>query len=121
MVRIYLTGFSREALNEFKTIEPNVRTIYRCSAHICLTDLSALLNIVGKEGRLYTTVSEFRTQTLLPDYPDAAAIIGIMGTENHYQLEVRLNMMPLPMEQMTAWLEELFAYPMTYAPLSPFP
>ena len=120
-VRIYLTGFSRDALNEFKTIEPGVRTIYRCSAHICLTDLPALLDIVGTGGRLYTTVSEFRTQALLPDYPDAAAIVGIMGTGNRYQLEVRLNMMPLPMDQMATWLEELFAYSMTYTPLSPFP
>lgn len=120
-VRIYLTGFSREALNEFKTIEPGVRTVYRCSAHTCLTDLPALLDIVGKGGRLYTTVSEFRTQAILPDHPDAAVIVGIMGMGSHYQLEVRLNMMPLPMTAMTAWLEELFACPMTYAPLSPFP
>lgn len=120
-VRIYLTGFSREALNEFKAIEPDVRTVYRCSAHACLTDLPALLDIAGKGGRLYTTISEFRTQEVLPDQPDAAAIIGIMGTEHHYQLEVRLNMMPLPMNEMTSWLEDLFTYPMTYAPLSPFP
>ncbi len=120
-VRMYLTGFSREALNEFKTIEPDVRTVYRCSAHACLTDLPALLNIVEKGGRLYTTISEFRTQTILPDHPDAAAIIGIMGTEQHYQLEVRFNRMPLPMDEMTAWLEDLFAWPMNYAPLSPFP
>ncbi len=120
-VRIYLTGFSREALNEFKAIEPGVRAVYRCSAHACLTDLPALLDIVGTGGRLYTTVSEFRTQTMLCDHPDAAAIVGIMGTEHHYQLEVRLNKMPLPVNEMTAWVEELFALPMTYAPLSPFP
>ncbi len=120
-VRIYLTGFSREALKAFKAIEPDVRTAYRCSAHACLTDLPILLNIAGQGSRLYTTVSEFRTQALLPDYPDAAAIVGIMGTENRYHVEVRLNMMPLPMDEMTAWLEALFAYPMTYAPLSPFP
>lgn len=120
-VRIYLTGFSRDALNEFKTIEPDVRTIYRCSAHICLTDLPALLDIVGTGSRLYTTVSEFRTQALLPDSLDAAAIVGIMGTGNRYQLEVRLNMMPLPMDRMSAWLEELLSHSMAYAPLSPFP
>ncbi len=120
-VRIYLTSFSQEALNEFKAIEPDVRTVYRCSAHACLTDLPALLDIVGKGGRLYTTISEFRTQALLPDHSDAAAIIGIMGTDNHYQLEVRFNMMPLPMNEMAPWLEDLFNFPMTYAPLSPFP
>ncbi len=119
--RIYLTGFSREALNEFKAVEPAVRTVYRCSVHASLADLPALLDVVGNGGRLYTTVSEFRTQAVFPDHPDAAVIVGIMGTENHYQIEVRFNMMPLPMNETTAWLEDLFTFPMTYAPLSPFP
>ena len=120
-VRVYLTGFSQEALNEFTTTEPRTRTVYRCSAHVRLTDLPDLLEIVGKGGRLYTTVSEFRTQSVLPDYPDAAAIVGIIGTTHHYQLEVRFNRMPLPMSEMDRWLEDLLTFPMTYAPLSPFP
>ena len=76
---------------------------------------------MGNGGRLYTTVSEFHTQSMLPRCPDAVVVIGIMATGERYQLEVRLNMMPLPMDDMTRWLETVFMCPMTYAPLSPFP
>ncbi len=120
-IRMYLTGFSADALKTFKAIEPETRTICRCSVHTCLTDLPELLAIIGEGGRLYTTIAEFHTQSMLPHHPDAVVVIGIMGTANHYQLEVRLNMMPLPMDDMTDWLENLLAYPVTYAPLSPFP
>ena len=120
-VRMYLTGFDREALKEFKTIAPETHTVYRCSAHASLTDVPDLLEIVGQDGRLYTTISEFRTQVVLPEHPDAAAVVGIIGTKDHYQVEVRLNMMPLPQPQTEQWLEELLGYSMTYAPLSPFP
>ncbi|MEC4680650.1 MAG: hypothetical protein VST67_08125, partial [Nitrospirota bacterium] len=60
-------------------------------------------------------------QHLLPDYKNAAAVIGVMTTGNQYQLEVRLNMMPLPKSDMDPWLEELLGVPMHCAPLSPFP
>ncbi len=120
-IRMYLTGFSDDALHEFKAIEPDTRTICRCSVHACLTDLPELSTLVGQGGRLYTTVAEFHTQSMLPHHPDAVVVIGIVGTEDRYQLEVRLNMMPLPMDDMTPWLEALFRYPMIYAPLSPFP
>lgn len=120
-VRVYLTGFPQQALHEFQEIEPHNRFAYRCSAHTCLTELPDLLGIMGESGRLYTTICEFYTQHLLPDYKNAAAVIGVMTTGNQYQLEVRLNMMPLPKSDMDPWLEELLGVPMHYAPLSPFP
>ncbi len=120
-VRIYLTGFSDDALHEFKAIEPEAHRIFRCSVHACLTDLPELSTIVGQGGRLYTTISEFHTQSIFPRHPDAVIVIGLVGTEGRYQLEVRLNMLPFPMDDVTRWLEDLCMYPMTYAPLSPFP
>ncbi len=120
-IRISLTGFSEDALNEFKAIAPETRRLCRCSMHTCLADLPDLSTIVGQGGRLYTMVAEFHTQSRFPHHPDAVVVIGLMGTGDRYQIEVRLNMMPFPADDVTRWLEALFLYPMTYAPLSPFP
>lgn len=120
-VRIYLTGFPQQALHDFQKIEPNTPLAYRCSAHTSLTEVPDILGIVGENGRLYTTICEFYTQRVLPDFKDAAAVVGIMTTGNQYQLEVRFNMMPLPKADMDSWLEELLGVPMHYSLLSPFP
>lgn len=121
-VRIYLTGFTQKALFEFQDLETNNRLAYRCSIHTCLEELPDILEIVGGNGRLYTTICEFHTQDLVSHHKNnAVAVVGIMTTDNRYQLEVRFNMMPLPKDDMTPWLEELLGFPMQYAPLSPFP
>ena len=120
-VRIYLTGFSQEALHEFQGMASHDRLAYRCSAHTALTEVPDILRIIGDNGRLYTTICEFHTQHILPHHKDAAAVVGVMTTGNRYQLEVRFNMMPLPKPDMDPWLEELLGHPMCYAPLSAFP
>jgi hypothetical protein len=120
-VRAYLTGFSEEALDEFQAVEPGARLAYRCSVHCPLDDLPEVLRAIAPAGRLYATLCEFQTQQMLPGGADASAIVGIVGAEDGFQLEIRLNRAPLPEDEMAAWLERLLRMPVTYAPLPPFP
>jgi hypothetical protein len=119
-VRAYLTGFSEPALEEFQAVSPGARAAYRCSAHCPLDDLPEVLQAIEPAGRLYATLCEFQTQRLLPDDADASAIIGIVGAEGGFQIEVRLNRAPLSEEAVPDWLEGLLGMPVTYAPLPPF-
>jgi hypothetical protein len=120
-VRAYLTGFSETALAEFDAIAPGRRAAYRCSAHAPLDELPEILEAIQPEGRLYTTLCEFSTQQLLPEGADASAIIGIVGRDAQFQVEVRLNRAPVSEAEMLPWLENLVGLPVTYAPLPPFP
>jgi hypothetical protein len=120
-VRAYLTGFSEEALDEFQAVAPGARPAYRCSVHCPLDELPEVLRAIAPAGRLYATLCEFQTQPLAPTGTDASAIVGIVGAEGAFQLEVRLNRAPLPEEEMAGWLERLLDMPVTYAPLPPFP
>ncbi|MFM8539866.1 MAG: hypothetical protein ACKOBZ_00070 [Nitrospira sp.] len=120
-VRAYLTGFSDEALNEFAAEAPGTRLSYRCSVHCPLGDVPEVLRAIAPAGRLYTTLCEFHTQQIWPGGADASAIIGIVGSDGGFQLEVRLNRAPLQEENMTGELERLLGMPVTYAPLLPFP
>jgi hypothetical protein len=120
-VRAYLTGFSEEALSEFQAIDGGARSMYRCSAHSPLDEIPEILGAIAPSGRLYATLCEFQTQTLIAEGDDASAIIGLVGLDGAFQLEARLNKAPLPEEDMRPWLEELLGLPMTYAPLPPFP
>jgi hypothetical protein len=120
-VRAYLTGFGEEALEEFEAVAPDVRLAYRCSVHCPLDDLPELLAAIAPAGRLYATLCEFPTQQLQPGGGDASAIVGIVGAEGGFQLEVRLNRAPLPEDEMAGWLEQLLKMPVAYAPLPPFP
>jgi hypothetical protein len=119
-VRAYLTGFSEEALGDFAVIEPPARLAYRCSVHCPLDDLPEVRTAIGVDGRLYATLCEFQTQELIPEGEEAAAIVGVIGTGNGFQLEVRLNRAPLREELMAGWLERLLGYPVVYAPLPAF-
>ncbi|MBI3357511.1 MAG: hypothetical protein HY038_12220 [Nitrospirae bacterium] len=119
-VRAYLTGFSEEALTEFQAIESGVRFAYRCSVHCPLDDLPEVLDAIQPDGRLYATLCEFQTQELLPEGEDASAIIGIVGFNGEFQIEIRLNRAPLNEEAMTEWLERLIGHPVVYAPLPAF-
>jgi hypothetical protein len=120
-VRAYLTGFSEEALDEFQAVAPGARLAYRCSVHCPLDDLPEVLRAIAPGGRLYATLCELQAQQLKPDGADASVIVGIVGAEGGFQLEVRLNRAPLPEEEMAGWLEQLVGMPVTYAPLPPFP
>lgn len=119
-VRAYLTGFSEAALTEFQKIEPAARLAYRCSVHCPLNDLPEVQNVIQPHGLLYATLCEFQTQTVLPDADDASAIIGIVGVNGQFQIEMRLNRAPLHEEAMVPWLERLIGLPIAYAPLPAF-
>ena len=119
-VRAYLTGFGTETLQKFGTIQPGGRSVYRCSVHCALGELSDVLSTIEPQGRLYSTLCEFNTQDLLPDGEEASAIVGIVGSNGRFQLEMRLNRAPLPEAQMAPWLERLLGHSVLYAPLLPF-
>jgi len=120
-VRAYLTGFSAPALEEFQALQPGARPAYRCSAHCRLDELPDVLGAIAPAGRLYATLCEFQTQSLLPGGEDAWAIVGVMGVEGGgFKIEVRLNRAPLPENEMAGWVEALLGMPADYAPLPPF-
>ena len=52
---------------------------------------------------------------------DVAAIVGLVGTNGDFRLEIRLNQRPLPHQATEQWLEELVGHPLVYAPLPAFP
>src|SRR6185436_11272610 len=120
-VRAYLTGFSEDALLEFQEVEGGARYAYRCSAHCPFDELPEVLEAIAPAGRLYATLCEFQTQQLRPDGDDASAIVGVVGAEQGFQIEVRLNRAPLSEGDTPVWLDTLNGMPMTYAPLPPFP
>jgi hypothetical protein len=120
-VRAYLTGFAESALEEFRALHPQGRTAYRCSAHTPLDELPEILEAIAPDGRLYATVCEFQTPQLLPAGDEASAIVGAVGADGGFRLEMRLNRAPLPEPAMAPWLSELLGHPMVYAPLPAFP
>lgn len=119
-VRTYLTGFDEGALKDFEQVAPGARYGYRCSAHAPLDEVPDILEAIAPDGRLYATMCEFQTQELLPAGEEASAIIGLVGSQGGYHVEVRLNRAPLPEDAMTAWIERVIGLPAVYAPLPPF-
>jgi hypothetical protein len=120
-VRTYLTGFSGNELQDFQSLEKNKRSVYRCSAHNAFKDIPDILAVLERSGRLYSTLCEFQTDTVLPEGKDVAAIIGVVATQGQFRLEVRLSQSPLTREGTTEWLEGLLGMPVSYDPLSAFP
>lgn len=120
-VRAYLTGFSEQALEEFQAVQAEACSAYRCSVHCPLDEVPEVLQAIMPSGRLYTTLCEFQTQQVLPQGGDASAIIGVVGADGGFSIEVRLNRAPLDEERMPEWLESLLRMPVVYAPLPPFP
>ncbi|HEY5649223.1 MAG TPA: hypothetical protein VIU33_06965 [Nitrospiria bacterium] len=119
-VRVYLTGFDERALAAFEKSGGEMELVYRLSLHIRLEDLPEILHVVAPNGRVYTTLWEFKTNTVFPNLDEAWMVIGAVGTENGFKLEVRLNRAPLPEEEMGPWLSALFKRPLVYAPLPAF-
>lgn len=120
-VRAYLTGFSEDALEEFQSLCPRARSAYRCSAHLPLDEVPELLQVIAPTGRLYATLCEFQTTQLLARGDEAWSVVGIMGQEGAFRIEVRFNRAPLPDKAVAGWLEQLLGLPVRYAPLPPFP
>ena len=120
-VRAYLTGFTEDQLQHFDSFETPKRSVYRCSAHCQMKELPELLAVLGNTGRLYATLCEFQTASVLPTGIDSAVIIGVVASQGQFQIEARLNRCPLNKDETAEWLHHLVGMPMHYAPLSAFP
>ncbi len=120
-VRVYLTGFSSEALKDFTDLDPEKSLMYRCSIHCLLSEMPEILLALKPHGRLYGSLAEFQTSLLLSHGVDAAAIIGLVGTDGVFRIEIRLNQLPLASHETTEWLTGLIGQALVYSPLPPFP
>ncbi len=120
-IRVYLTGFSQEALTTFQVTDLAKRYMYRCSIHCLLSEMPELLGIIAPHGRLYGSLAEFQSAVLLSSEIDAATIVGVVGTNGEFRVEIRLNQLPLPASQTQDWLENLIDKKLCYVPLPPFP
>lgn len=120
-IRVYLTGFPEKALASFTQVMESPSLRYRCSLHCCLEEIAEVEKRLVPRGRIYGSLAEFPTNHILPAGSDAAAIIGLVGFEGEFRLEIRLNQHPLTHPETTRWLEELVEWPLIYAPLPAFP
>lgn len=120
-IRVYLTGFSEKGLNTFNQVVDSPGLRYRCSIHCCLEEIAEIEERLAPRGRTYGSLAEFQTGSILPEGTDVAAIIGLVGFEGKFHLEIRLNQHPLTHPETTKWLEELVEWPLIYAPLPAFP
>ena len=120
-VRVYLTGFSQQALRDFPKPSSNTRFMYRCSLHCQLEEIPEIFSLLKTQGRMYGSLAEFQTAVVLPEGVDASAIVGLVGSEGQFRLEIRLNQHPLSHEKTEQWLEQLVGHALVYAPLPVFP
>ncbi len=120
-VRIYLTGFSSQALHDFHDLHSHAQLMYRCSLHCQLNEIPDIFSLLLSKGRVYGSLAEFQTSAALPEGQDAAAIIGLVGSAGQFRLEVRLNQRPLSHQQTEQWLRQLTGHDLVYAPLPVFP
>lgn len=117
-VRTFFSGFPREVLEGFHRLQPTSRFLYRGYVHAPLKDLSRLVEAIEPSGRVLANLCEFRTGQILSEGEEAYAVIGVIGSQAGFKIEIRLNRAPLPEEEMDGWLQRLTGMPMKYAPLS---
>jgi len=120
-VRVYLTGFSAQALRDFNHLPSVPRLMYRCSLHCRLEEVPDIFSILNSRGRIYGSLAEFQTAAFLPEGVDAAAIVGLVGSEGQFRLEIRLNQHPLSHQETEKWFQQLVGHDLVYAPLPIFP
>jgi len=117
-VRTFFSGFSKGVLEAFHRLQPTSRFLYRGYVHAPLKDLSKIVKAIEPNGRVLANLCEFRTGQILSEGEEAYAVIGVIGGESGFKIEIRLNRAPLPEEQMEGWLQRLMGMEMRYAPLS---
>lgn len=120
-VRVYLTGFSAQALRDFHHLHSDSRLTYRCSLHCQLQEVPEIFSLLNSRGRIYGSLAEFQTAVSLPEGVDAAAIVGLVGSEGQFRLEIRLNQHPLSHQETEQWFEQLVGHSLVYSPLPVFP
>ena len=120
-VRVYMTGFSQQALRDFQRPSSDTRLMYRCSLHCELQEIPEIFSHLHSRGRMYGSLAEFQTVVALPEGVDASAIVGLVGSEGQFRLEIRLNQHPLSHEKTEQWFAELVGHDLVYSPLPVFP
>jgi len=120
-VRVYLTGFSAQDLHDFNQCSSDPRLMYRCSLHCRLEEIPEIFSLLNARGRIYGSLAEFQTTAIMPEGKDAAAIVGLVGSDGQFRLEVRLNQHPLSHQETEQWFEKLVGHKLVYAPLPVFP
>ena len=117
-LRIFLSGFSPSQLSGFHALQPSARMVYRGYLHASLGEIPAIVEAIAPHGRALVTLGEFRTGDLLGRGEDAYAVVGVIGSQTGYLIELRLNRAPLAEAEMASWLESVLGVPMVYAPLA---
>jgi hypothetical protein len=118
VLRTYLSGWPPDALAAFRALQPTAKLLYRGFVHAGLSDLPDIADAVAPRGRVVATLGELSTAGMLENGRDAYAVIGAVGSQKGFTLEVRLNRLPLSRAETESWLEALIAAPVSYAPLS---
>ncbi|HZR47687.1 MAG TPA: hypothetical protein VFA47_13335 [Candidatus Manganitrophaceae bacterium] len=118
VIRTFLSGFPKEILEEFHSLQPESKMLYRGYIHAPLNDLPEVVQAMVPSGRALVNLSEFGTGTLLPQGEESYAVVGVIGSESGFKIEIRLNRAPLPEAEMEEWLNDLIGLPMGYAPLA---
>jgi len=95
--------------------------LYRCSLHCQFKEIPEIYSLLKSHGRIYGSLAEFQTTAILPANVDAAAIVGFIGSEGQFRLEIRLNQHPLSHQATEQWFEELVGHDLVYSPLPVFP
>jgi hypothetical protein len=117
VLRTFLSGWSHDALADFRRLQPASKLLYRGFVQANIADLSAITGAVAPRGRALATLCEFGTPALLPQAHEAYAVVGAICDHDGFTIEIRLNRRPLPDRQTQAWIEELVGVPVAYRPL----
>lgn len=117
-IRTFFSGFPPEHLDRFHQLQPESHMFYRGYVHAALEEMPQVIDAIAPKGRALISLCEFRTRDLLPDGEESYAVIGAMGGESGYKIEVRLNRAPLPEGETERWLHRLFGMPFIYSPLA---
>ncbi len=116
-LRTFLSGFSLHQLEEFRQLQPASALFYRGFIQAPLTELPDIVSAVGPSGIGLINLCEFQTGKFVPGGRDAEGVIGVIGDQTGYNIEVRLNLSPLSQAETGASLERLIGFPMVYSPL----
>jgi len=119
-LRIFLSGFPANRLEEFRQLLHPSSLSYRGFLQAPLTDLPEVISAIAPIGMGLINLSDFQTRRLIPDGKEAEGVLGVIGDRNGYRLEVRLNLLPLALSDMRAALEGVIGVPMDYSPLPLF-
>ena len=118
VIRTFLSGFPREILDEFHQLQPESKMLYRGYIHAPMDDLPQVVQSMIPHGRALLNLCEFGTRQVLPTAEESYAVVGVIGSESGFKVEVRLNRAPLPEDEMEAWMKALTGMPMVYSPLA---